>query len=81
MLAALAHRMHRTEGRSGYDMSPRSKRFACWALALSLIYAQSAMSMSMTMQMATGPMQQAPSGGQPAVHLPGDGKGEAADTT
>jgi hypothetical protein len=67
--------------RSGYDMSPQLKRYACWALAISLLYTQSAMSMTMTMQMATGPMQQSPSGGQPSIHLPSDSEGQTADTT
>lgn len=67
--------------RWGYDMSPQFKRYACWLLALSLIYTQSAMSMTMTMQMATGPMPQSPSGGQWSIHMPGDGKGQTADTT
>jgi hypothetical protein len=36
-------------------MTPRSKRYACWALTLSLLFTQSAMSMTMAMQMVTAP--------------------------
>ena len=41
-MVALAHRTRCVEGRLAYDMSPRSKRCAYRALALSLLYVQSA---------------------------------------